>query len=308
MAQPRSNLRIKQLPVASLVPYARNARTHSEAQVDQLKASIAEFGFTNPVLVDGDREIIAGHGRVLAALSLGMAKVPCIELGHLSEAQKRAYILADNKLAENAGWDEELLSIELGALQEIGFDLDLVGFSTDELDDLLPATADPEPVAEVATTAKDALHQFGGATAIHRGSVPLRYWREEEYLTGSVLDFGSGHDAHEFEKYDAFSDPDVAPLLDQWDTIMCNYVLCVQPSDHLIIQILALVRALLKPNGQALFSVRSDITESYDTSRGHQVAKTKDEWAELLREIFWVEPVEAKGFFGFVCRNATVDG
>ncbi|MFC4669420.1 ParB/Srx family N-terminal domain-containing protein, partial [Seohaeicola nanhaiensis] len=101
-----------------LIPYANNARTHSEAQVAQIAGSIREFGFNNPVLVDGENGIIAGHGRVLAARKLGLAEVPVIELAHLSEAQKRAYILADNRLAEAAGWDRDLLALELGDLTD----------------------------------------------------------------------------------------------------------------------------------------------------------------------------------------------
>jgi DNA modification methylase len=124
-------------PVECLIPYARNARTHSDAQVALIAGSIREFGFTNPVLVDGANGIIAGHGRVLAARQLGLATVPVIELGHLSEAQRRAYILADNRLAEQAGWDREMLALELGDLQLDRFDLGLTGFDDDELDRLL---------------------------------------------------------------------------------------------------------------------------------------------------------------------------
>ena len=124
---------IKLIPVESLIPYARNARTHSDAQVAQIAASIKEFGFTNPVLIDSGNGIIAGHGRVMAARKLGMSEVPCIELAHLTDTQKRAYILADNKLALNAGWDDELLSLELGELKELDFDLELTGFSLDEI-------------------------------------------------------------------------------------------------------------------------------------------------------------------------------
>lgn len=116
-----------------LVPYARNARTHSDSQISQIAASIREFGFTNPVLTDGENGIIAGHGRVMAARKLGIDVVPCIELSHLTEAQKRAYVIADNKLSLNAGWDEELLKLELSDLEMSGFDLDLTGFSLDEI-------------------------------------------------------------------------------------------------------------------------------------------------------------------------------
>jgi DNA modification methylase len=131
-------------PIASLVPYVRNARTHSEAQVALIAGSIREFGFTNPVLVDGDNGIIAGHGRVLAARKLGMPSVPVIELAHLSESQRKAYILADNRLAEQAGWDRELLALEVADLSELGVDIASLGFEAAEIDALLRAAeADP---------------------------------------------------------------------------------------------------------------------------------------------------------------------
>ena len=136
--------------VDELIPYARNARTHSEAQIAQLAGSIREFGFTNPVLLDGEKGILAGHGRVVAARKLGMDQVPCIELAHLSAAQRRAYILADNKLALNAGWDEELLRLELADLSEMAFDLSLIGFGEAELPVLLrePAFAPSAPAEQ----------------------------------------------------------------------------------------------------------------------------------------------------------------
>ena len=121
---------------AALIPYARNARTHSDQQVAQIAASIREFGFTNPVLIDEEDGIIAGHGRVLAAHLLGLDEVPCIVLAHLTPAQRRAYVLADNKLALNAGWDIEMLSLEIGELGEAGFDLSLTGFDEFELGEL----------------------------------------------------------------------------------------------------------------------------------------------------------------------------
>lgn len=120
----------KEAALDSLIPYARNSRTHSEEQVAQIAASIREFGFTNPVLVDAEGGIIAGHGRVMAARKLGMTKVPVIELGHLTETQRRAYVIADNKLALNAGWDEELLRLELEDLAADGFDITLTGFDS----------------------------------------------------------------------------------------------------------------------------------------------------------------------------------
>ena len=147
--------RVERRPLASLVPYARNARTHSPEQVAQLAASIREWGWTTPVLVDGQGTIIAGHGRVLAAQSLEIAEVPVMVAAGWSEAQRRAYVIADNNLALNAGWDAELLPVELGDLKAMGFDLDLTGFGELELGKLLlndegdgaPDQA-PEPPAE----------------------------------------------------------------------------------------------------------------------------------------------------------------
>ena len=129
--------RIEHWPIDRLVPYARNPRTHSEEQVIQIAASIAEFGFTNPILVDTQAGIIAGHGRLLGAGKLGLTEVPVIVLDHLGEMQRRAYCIADNRLALSAGWDEELLSAELAELEREGFDVELTGFSDAELEDLL---------------------------------------------------------------------------------------------------------------------------------------------------------------------------
>jgi DNA modification methylase len=130
---------IKLLLVEKLIPYARNPRTHSDAQIAQIAASIAEFGFNNPILVDTKAGIIAGHGRLLAARKLGLTEVPVIVLDHLSVAQKRAYIIADNKLAENAGWDDDILRSEVAALQSEDFNVGLIGFDDDELSRLLAA-------------------------------------------------------------------------------------------------------------------------------------------------------------------------
>jgi ParB-like chromosome segregation protein Spo0J len=128
---------IEQIAVADLIPYARNARTHSEGQVAQIAGSIQEFGFTNPVLIDAANGIIAGHGRVMAAQKLGLQFVPCIRLGHLSDAQKRAYILADNRIALNSGWDDAMLEVELAELHADEYDLGLLGFDADELAKLM---------------------------------------------------------------------------------------------------------------------------------------------------------------------------
>lgn len=130
---------IEHIQLDVLFPYARNSRTHSDEQVAQIAASIREFGFTNPVLIDGSGGIIAGHGRVMAARKLKLSEVPCIRLGHLTEAQRRAYVIADNRLALNSGWDEAMLRVELADLQHLDFDLQLLGFEADELAGLLAA-------------------------------------------------------------------------------------------------------------------------------------------------------------------------
>ena len=138
-------MKIEQKSTSDLIPYARNSRTHSESQVAQIAASIKEFGFTNPVLIDGENGIIAGHGRVMAAQKLGLKEVPCICLDHLTDTQRRAYIIADNKLALNGGWNEEMLGLELTDLRELDFDLDLTGFDADEIE----AALNPEDLIDV---------------------------------------------------------------------------------------------------------------------------------------------------------------
>lgn len=130
-------MQIEKRLLADLIPYINNSRKHSDDQVSQIAASIKEFGWTNPILVDGDNGIIAGHGRIMAAKKLGMTEVPVIELAHLSKEQRKALIIADNKLALNSDWDTNLLSIELADLKELGFDLNLTGFNADELANIL---------------------------------------------------------------------------------------------------------------------------------------------------------------------------
>lgn len=144
-----SNLSIEHLPTSSLRPYPGNARTHSKKQIKQIADSIERFGFTNPVLISDDHEIIAGHGRVSAARLLCMETVPTVKLSHLSEAERRAYVLADNKLALNAGWDQEILAIELQALIDLDFDVELTGFSLAETDIILDSASDSDPDGDV---------------------------------------------------------------------------------------------------------------------------------------------------------------
>ena len=144
-------MQIEKRQLSELIPYINNSRKHSDDQVTQIAASIKEFGWTNPILVDGDNGIIAGHGRIMAAKKLNMTEVPVIELAHLSKEQRKALIIADNKLALNSDWDSNLLAIELKDLQDLGFDLNLTGFDADELANILL----PEQVAGL--TDEDAI-------------------------------------------------------------------------------------------------------------------------------------------------------
>jgi ParB-like chromosome segregation protein Spo0J len=123
----------KTASVESLIPYARNSRTHSDAQVTKIAASIKEFGFLNPVIIDKDSGIVAGHGRVMAAKKLGMVDVPVIQADHLTDAQRRAYVIADNRLALDAGWDDDMLKIEFDELKDLDFNLDVIGFDAEEI-------------------------------------------------------------------------------------------------------------------------------------------------------------------------------
>src|SRR5712692_1602456 len=179
-------------PIERLVPYERNARTHSDHQIRQIANSIAEFGFSHPILVDTQAGIIAGQARLLAGRQLKLQQVPVIVLSHLSDAQKRAYILADNRLALDAGWDDELLRQELQALENEGFDLDLAGFDADELKELLGeesplAEEDDVPQTETVAVSRPGdmwilgSHRILGGDALHTGHL-------EQVLDGSPAD------------------------------------------------------------------------------------------------------------------------
>lgn len=241
-------------PVSDLIPYARNARTHSEAQVAQIAASIREFGWTNPVLIDAEGGVIAGHGRLLAARKLGMEAVPVIELAHLTDAQKRAYILADNRLAESAGWDDELLRLELGALREDGFSLELIGFDPKELANLLAGDpiegligddVAPTPAPPPITRTGD-VWILGKHRLICRSATDLDAWEALEIDPGAAVftspPYGAGKVAKLRDHYqpgakprESFygghdDDPDHWPsLMREWTRLAlahCRAVLC----------------------------------------------------------------------------------
>ena len=161
--------KVERRKVSDLLPYARNSRTHSDAQVAQIAASIREWGWTMPILVDEAGNVIAGHGRIMAAQKLGIQDVPCMTASGWSEAKRRAYVIADNKLALNAGWDNEMLAVEFSDLKEMGFDLELTGFEAAEIDalldddssedDTLPDQKELHATFEVAVECKDETEQ-----------------------------------------------------------------------------------------------------------------------------------------------------
>lgn len=129
-------MKIETVKTDKLIPYAKNSRTHDDAQVAQIAGSIREFGFNNPILIGDNDDIIAGHGRLEAARKLGLKEIPCIRLGHMTETQKRAFVIADNRIAMNAGWDEEMLKLELADLKETEIDLEMLGFSMEDLENV----------------------------------------------------------------------------------------------------------------------------------------------------------------------------
>jgi hypothetical protein len=139
----KTSQHIEQIALKKLIPYARNSRTHSDIQVSQIAASIREFGFTNPVLITENYDILAGHGRVLAAKKLGMDSVPCIKVDHLNEFQRKAYIIADNQLALNSGWDFDMLSVEIDELNDVKFDVSLLAFTNEQLAEMIGSPEEP---------------------------------------------------------------------------------------------------------------------------------------------------------------------
>lgn len=186
-------MQIKEVAVDKLIPYAKNSRTHSDQQVAQIAASIKEFGFRNPILVDGVG-IIAGHGRLLAAQKLGLAKIPTIDCSDMTPSQKKAYVIADNKLALNAGWDNDLLKLEITDLQDENFDIDLLGFDTSELNfttEVDYAILDEEDVSQqlsdMANGVRKAIQIEFEPEHYDEAFELVKFWRDEKAYVGMML-------------------------------------------------------------------------------------------------------------------------
>ena len=237
----------KVVGIDGLIPYALNSRTHSDAQVAQIAASIKEFGFLNPIIIDGENGIIAGHGRVLAAQKLGMTELPVVEADHLTDAQRKAYVIADNRLALNAGWDNQVLTTELAALQELDFDLDLLGFDGKELAELLkPEVVEgltdedevPEPPEDPVTKPGDVWvlgrHRLmcGDSTSIDAA---------ENLMNGNSVDiiftdppynvaFNGRSGKHDVIKNDNLTESDFNSFIEQ----VCQTILLINPKVYYI--------------------------------------------------------------------------
>lgn len=188
-----SKLKITYKPTADLIPYARNSRTHSEAQVNQIASSIREFGFRSAILVDGDNGIIAGHGRVLAALKLGMDEVPTIDGSDMTEVQRRMYVIADNKIALNAGWDEELLMLEIDDLRNMGADIELLAFDPSEIKktDLDYSILDDEDmddkIDDMAAGVRKAIQIEFELEHYEEAQELIKWWRDQGAYIGYMI-------------------------------------------------------------------------------------------------------------------------
>ena len=242
---------IEYIPTEKLIPYARNSRTHSDEQVAQICSSINEFGFTNPILIDADNSIIAGHGRTMAAHRLQIKELPCLRLSHLTDAQKQAYVIADNKLALNAGWNDEMLKIELQELKDADFDLSLTGFDEKELADLLAdaveeglvdedeVPAEPEqPISVIGDVWKLDQHRVmcGDSTSIDAVDKLMENQQADMVFTDPPynIDYEGIKDKGRKIKNDKMSDEDFTRFLQ--DSLMgCEtmYVCCSWQYAHL---------------------------------------------------------------------------
>jgi len=188
-----TKLKIVYKQTTDLIPYARNSRTHSELQVGQIASSIKEFGFTSPILLDGENGIIAGHGRYQAALKMSMREVPTIDLSHLTEAQKRAYVIADNKIALNSGWDEQMLELEIQDLRDAGFNIDLLAFDPSELKSasvdysVLDDEEIDDQLDDMAKGVRKAIQIEFEPDHYEEAQEMVKFWREQGGYVGYML-------------------------------------------------------------------------------------------------------------------------
>jgi len=296
-------VKVEVVPIGSVHADPANVRKHDDRNTSAIAASLARFGQQRPLVIDARGVVRAGNGTLEAARSLGWTEIAVVRTG-LGGSEATAYAIADNRTSDLSSFDDTGLAEILRSLQseEDPAVFEATGFTAEELDGLLGRLGEDAIGADRADDGIDP-SAYGGATAMHRGNAAVRFWREAGFLGGDVLDFGCGHEDHGFPRYDAFHCPDPAPLLATYDVVMCNYVLNVQPSDHLITLIACLISRLLRDSGKALFAVRNDMDEGlHESPRGIQNVKPPAEWEALLGDFFWVEPQEgARGFYAYVC-------
>lgn len=286
-------MKIVNMSVGQIRPYQKNPR-HNASAIAKVAEQIKAVGWQQPIVVDKDHVIIVGHTRYLAALSLGQTKVPVKVASELTPAQAKAYRIADNKTAEFSTWDDALLKGEMFDLSEIEA-ADLTAFDAADIRKIL---ADPEPV-----DVRKPDDEYGGATALQRGGgAPFRYWKKHKLLNGQVLDFGAGKEEHNYARYDSTVTPAVDVLRCRYDSIMCNYVLNVQPTDHLIDLILALLYHLVEDKGHVLVAVVAEAALDNTPTCGGRLHKSRSDWRDILARHFKV--IATKGnFCGFVCNR-----
>ena len=293
---------LRKVKAKDLLSNPKNLRSHPPSQVAAMEAALEEIGSIAPVLArelpDGRLELIDGH--------LRKDMDPDAELDvivtDLDEHEADKALLTFDATTAMAQFDPA----RTAALAE------RVKLKSAELRNLVRAIPSVKPLrpvrprqaAAAADPADESARAYGGATAMTRGSGPFKLWRELGLLEGTVLDVGAGHDEHEFAKYDPFHHPDPTPLAEAWDVVTCNYVLNVQPAEHLITQLVALLARIVKRDGKVLIAVRADVDETAAGVRGTQVSKTVGEWGALLEPFFVYVTPQAKGssgFHAFVC-------
>ncbi len=302
------------LPVPELEQLAAsyNPRRISGRQMRALRRSLRRFGAVQPVLLNRRSKgkgwparsapvIVGGHQRVIAAASEHMAELP-VSWVDLDSVGERQLNLALNRISGD--WDQGKLREVVEGLAITTADLGLTGFSDGELRELLPAETIAADAAAGAGQADGDPQAYGGATAMARTAAPIRLWSKRKLLVEPVLDLGSGREQHRWAKYDPFHAPDVENLRRTWRTVMCNYVLNVQPAVHLIVELLALMFHLVEEEGTVLIAVRSDVQETGRTSRGFQRRMAQEEWGKLLAQLFTQECIhDADGFYAFKCQR-----
>lgn len=331
-------MRIVYMGLDELKRAPRNAKDH---ELPEIAASMGRFGFVSPLILDERTGcLVAGHGRLDTLLSLyergedppkrvkvqkgrgGLLRwrVPVLRgISFANDEEAEAYVLADNQLVIAGGYNPELLPQMVGAAAE-GAGLEGTGFSMGDAQEMVSKLTElgppSTPGADDAGPAKgeggpasplkgEAARVYGGATSLTRTSRAVTHWRKLGLLEGQVLDFGSGKEAHAFAKFDAFHRPDTAPLLETYDVVMCNYVLNVQPSDHLVVLLLALLSRLVRPRGKVLIAtpiLKLDCGR-HESVKGVQVVRTSIDWRRDLELFFDVREEHGAGLLGFVCSS-----